>query len=205
MEFVQKYIQDRLDSEGLSFSVQLVENACVYSMHSGQEMVILQSDVGLCARATLCKCFAEKLIMTHHPEHGPLLQIKDTFVTVDWTQSLADQHVSISADLLDEKNGDSEEFIGVLVLQVLLDTMLQQGKTPPSSHTPCCLPFLVQIEYMTVKDQIIIRFCFEFRRLGRYGRCGHSADGDSGTEQGRGNRSRVNDIPPLWKLAIVLH
>ena len=121
MEFVQKYIQDRLDSEGLSFNVQLVEHACVYSMHSGQEMVILQSDVGLCARATLCKCFAEKLIMTHHPEHGPLLQIKDTFVTVDWTQSLADQHVSISADLLDEKNGDSEEFIGVLVLQVLLD------------------------------------------------------------------------------------
>ena len=136
MEFVQKYMQDRL--KGLSSSVRIIENACVYSMHSGQEMVILQNNVGLYARATLCKCSAEKLIMTQHTEHGPLLQIKDTVVPVDWSP-LSDQHVSISACLLDEKVGDSEEFIGVLVLQVLLDNMLQQGKPPPFL-TPTLLP-----------------------------------------------------------------
>jgi hypothetical protein len=126
MELVLKYVKGRVEQSS-SVTYQSVDTAHVFSLNHGQEIIIDTTTAGLAARATIHSSFAAKLLMT--PDNS-FLQIKTTTIPVVYTLSLTEGYALVTANLLDCKVEDSGEFIGLLLLEVLLDAMLQPGKLP---------------------------------------------------------------------------
>lgn len=125
MDLVDIYVQGKL-KEFQSVSYQTLNTAKVISLGSGQQIIIDQTLSGVVVRATILHSVAAKLPMT---KDRSLLQNKSTFCPIDCTWSPNNGYAIVTASLLNDKDS-SGAFFWCLVLEVLLDTMLHQGKLP---------------------------------------------------------------------------
>jgi hypothetical protein len=119
------YVNIRMN--GLSFHSTNVNGFFCFEWDAGQDLMIMESSSGLMARAHILSEFAEKLKLT--TEGGvSYLHIKSTICPVNVVRST--QLWEITSCLLNW-DGDSEKCVGIMVLEVLIDTMLLYGSLSP--------------------------------------------------------------------------